>query len=161
MLFIFVKVLSLLPITNVLGTRKKNHLHKQTSKHPKGQRGVKNMSIVNSGGDFLEDLLALMRTKEFKVFQRNHMGNPYELKTSLVYFELHRAINTIYMDLMGEAIPDSLSREILRSVMRRSEYRKPLVGIVMEYLDNGTRSEDLCRRVETILNQKSGRNLLE
>jgi hypothetical protein len=110
------------------------------------------MSIVEAEEDsFMRDLISLMGTPEFKRFQQRHMGNSVEAKTSFVYFELYRAINEIYVDMMGEEMPDDMKSVILRSIMRRGQYRKPLIATVLDYLDGSSHETVLRDRVREVL----------
>ena len=96
------------------------------------------MSIVVAEEDsFLKDLFNLFQTEQFKTFQQKHMGNPVEAKTSLMYFELFRAIDKIYREMMDEPMPEDVSTAILRTIMRRRDYRRSLVGTIMQYFDEG------------------------
>jgi len=110
------------------------------------------MSIVPVEEDsFMSDLLALMKTDEFKRFQGRHMSNSVESKTSLMYFELYRAIESIYRDMMDEDMPDEIAQAILQSIMRRRDYRKSLIGTVMNYLESSEAERDLKEKVKELL----------
>ncbi len=110
------------------------------------------MSIVPIEEDsFMVDLLNLVNTNEFKVFQQRHMTNSVEAKTCHVYFELYTAINQIYKDMLDEEIPDEVSRALLRSIMRRGDYRRPLISTVMDYLSGSNRQSDLKTQIEKLL----------
>ena len=112
----------------------------------------KHMSIVPVEEDsFMSDLLALMKTDEFKRFQGRHMSNSVESKTSLMYFELYRAIESIYRDMMDEDMPDEIAQAILQSIMRRRDYRKSLIGTVMNYLESSEAERDLKEKVKELL----------
>jgi len=92
-------------------------------------------SSSDSEGDFLSDLMRLMATNEFRTFQSRHMQNAAEARTSFVYFELYRAIEEIYEEMLHEPIPENVGRAILRAIMKRKAYRKPLVNTILEYME--------------------------
>ena len=100
---------------------------------------------------FMTDLMNLMKTEEFKRFQKKHMTNSVESKSSHVYFELYRAISQIYQEIMGEEIPDEMSRAILQSIMRRGNYRKPLITTVLNYLEGSNKQDVLCEKIKDLL----------
>lgn len=120
---------------------------------------VVSQSNIASESDFLSDLIALMKTSEFRSFQQKHMLNATESKTAFIYFELYSAIEEVYTKIMGEPMPDEFGKEILRTIMQKRNYRKPLIGSIVSYMENSSSRDDLREKIESILTRGQWREL--
>ena len=48
-------------------------------------------------------------------------------------------------------MPDEIAQAILQSIMRRRDYRKSLIGTVMNYLESSEAERDLKEKVKELL----------
>jgi len=108
-----------------------------------------------STNPFFQDLAVLMRTENFRQFYKEHMHNALELKSTIVYIELYRTIETVFQQFTGNAITDAEMELLLKECMRRKEYRQPFTSLIQAYLTKDLKEmllqlEELPGRIKKI-----------
>ena len=79
------------------------------------------------------------------------MNGSTDIKSSLVYIELCHTIDNIYTALTGKTISSEMAAQLMQKAMQRKEYRRPLINIISEYIQNGTKRDYLQTQIQHAL----------
>jgi hypothetical protein len=107
---------------------------------------------------FFRDLLALVQSPEFQAFYGSHMNRSIDHKPAMICIELHQVLQKIYVSEYDVPMSAEMSALILKTIMREKALRKPLISLILSYLDGKTNKTDTYKSVKRILT--TNRNLL-
>lgn len=103
---------------------------------------------ILDNNEFFKDLLSLVNTAAFQTFYKKHMNGSGDIKSSLVYIELYNTINEMHQSMMGHAISPENAAEIMQLIMKKGEYRRPLIHIVSNYIESGSERSQLQTKIQ-------------
>ncbi len=107
---------------------------------------------------FFRDLLALVQSAEFQEFYGRHMNRSIDHQPSLIYIELHQVLQKIYVSEYKVPMSAEMSALILKTIMKEKELRKPLISLILRYLEGKANKSDTYESVKRVLT--TNKNLL-
>jgi hypothetical protein len=100
---------------------------------------------------FFRDLLSLVKSEEFQAFYTQHMNRSIDHKPALIYLELYQVLQKIYVSEYDVPMTEEMSALVLQTIMRESQLRKPLISLILSYLDGKTSKKDTYKSIKNIL----------
>ena len=86
------------------------------------------------------------------------MNRSIDHQPSLIYIELHQVLQKIYVSEYEVPMSAEMSALILKTIMREKELRKPLISLILRYLEGKANKSDTYESVKRILT--TNKNLL-
>ena len=98
---------------------------------------------------FFRDLLALVQSAEFQVFYSRHMAIDH--KPALIYLELHQVLQKIYISEYDTPMSAEMGALVLQTIINERTLGKPLISLILSYLDGKTNKTNTYKSVKRIL----------